>query len=118
MTAIASTDASGGVIANATVTATSVDTGQTAHSIFPGARIALLCCSLPPGIRCAVWRLSTRVHCGLVHTRHCAPPVSRIYPGHLVWTRSAIRLALAAFLYLLRPRETHWKPAGTFWRIT
>jgi hypothetical protein len=40
MTAIASTDASAGVIANATVTATSVDTGQT-QSVITDRRIAV-----------------------------------------------------------------------------
>jgi hypothetical protein len=51
----------------------------------------------------------------------CMPLVSRwmldiqsIYPGHLIWARSVIRLALAALLYYLRPRETQWKPAGDF----
>ena len=32
--------------------------------------------------------------------------VRRLYPGYLVWGRSLIRLALAALLYFLRPRET------------
>ena len=40
--------------------------------------------------------------------------IQSIYPGHLVWARSVIRLALAALLYYLRPRETQWKPAGDF----
>jgi hypothetical protein len=40
--------------------------------------------------------------------------IQRIYPGHLVWGRSLIRLGLAAVLFYLRPRETHWKPAGHF----
>ena len=30
----------------------------------------------------------------------------RLYPGYLIWGRSLIRLALAAVLYFLRPRET------------
>lgn len=38
----------------------------------------------------------------------------RIYPGHLVWGRSVVRLVFAAFFYYLRPRETKWKPAGHF----
>jgi hypothetical protein len=29
-----------------------------------------------------------------------------LYPGYLIWGRSLIRLALAAVLYFLRPRET------------
>src|SRR5262249_42312403 len=37
--------------------------------------------------------------------------VQRIYPGHLVWARSVIRLLLAAFFYYLRPRGNQWKPA-------
>ena len=37
-----------------------------------------------------------------------------IYPGHLVWGRSLIRLGLAAVLFYLRPGETYWKPAGHF----
>ena len=40
--------------------------------------------------------------------------IQKIYPGHLVWGRSLIRLGLAAILFYLRPRETHWKPAGHF----
>jgi hypothetical protein len=32
--------------------------------------------------------------------------VRRLYPGYLIWGRSLIRLALAAVLYFLRPRET------------
>jgi hypothetical protein len=31
--------------------------------------------------------------------------VRRLYPGYLIWGRSLIRLALAAVLYFLRPRE-------------
>jgi hypothetical protein len=40
--------------------------------------------------------------------------IQRIYPGHLVWGRSLIRLGLAAVLFYMRPRETDWKPAGHF----
>src|SRR5262245_21768184 len=40
--------------------------------------------------------------------------IQSIYPGHLIWARSVIRLALAALLYYLRPRETHWDPVGDF----
>ncbi len=29
----------------------------------------------------------------------------RLYPAYLIWGRSVVRLALAAVLYLLRPRE-------------
>lgn len=35
-----------------------------------------------------------------------------IYPPYLVWGRTVVRLALAALLYWLRPRETHWEPGG------
>jgi hypothetical protein len=31
--------------------------------------------------------------------------IRRLYPGYLVWGRSLIRLALAAVLYFLRPRQ-------------
>jgi hypothetical protein len=32
--------------------------------------------------------------------------VRRLYPSYLIWGRSLIRLAVAAVLYFLRPRET------------
>ena len=40
--------------------------------------------------------------------------IQKIYPGHLIWGRSVVRLALAAVLFYLRPRERHWEPAGNF----
>jgi len=40
--------------------------------------------------------------------------IRRVYPGHLVWGRSVVRLVFAAFFYYLRPRKTQWKPAGSF----
>jgi hypothetical protein len=40
--------------------------------------------------------------------------IQSIYPGHLIWARSVLRLALAALLYYLRPRERGWIPAGNF----
>ena len=40
--------------------------------------------------------------------------IQSIYPVHLVWARSLIRLALATLLYVLRPREARWEPAGHF----
>jgi hypothetical protein len=40
--------------------------------------------------------------------------VSRMYPAYAVWGRSLARLALAAFLYFLRPKKTVWKPVGNF----
>jgi hypothetical protein len=40
--------------------------------------------------------------------------IQRIYPGHLIWGRSAIRLAFAAVFFYLRPREVPSKPVGNF----
>ncbi len=40
--------------------------------------------------------------------------VQRLYPAYLIWARSSVRLALAGVLYYLRPRDTHWKPVGSF----
>jgi Na+-driven multidrug efflux pump len=40
--------------------------------------------------------------------------IQRIYPGHLVWGRSVVRLALAALFFYLRPRGAQWQPAGHF----
>ena len=40
--------------------------------------------------------------------------VSRLYPAYAVWGRSLVRLALATFLYFLRPKKTGWKPVGNF----
>ena len=40
--------------------------------------------------------------------------VRTLYPAYLIWVRSLVRLVLAGGLYYLRPRETHWKPAGHF----
>ena len=40
--------------------------------------------------------------------------IRQIYPGHLVWGRSVVRLVFAAFFYYLRPRKTPWKPFGHF----
>src|SRR5216684_1754610 len=40
--------------------------------------------------------------------------IHRIYPGHLVWGRSLVRLAIAALLYLLKPREKYSGPVGGF----
>ena len=40
--------------------------------------------------------------------------IQSIYPGHLVWGRSLIRLGLAALLFYLRPRETNSEPVGGF----
>jgi hypothetical protein len=40
--------------------------------------------------------------------------VRSIYPGHLIWARSVIRLALAGLLFYLRQREAQRKPVGGF----
>jgi hypothetical protein len=40
--------------------------------------------------------------------------IRAIYPAYLIWGRSVARLAVAAVLYWLRPRETRWEPAGHF----
>jgi len=37
-----------------------------------------------------------------------------IYPAYFIWGRSVVRLAVAALLYWLRPRERRWEPAGLF----
>jgi len=38
--------------------------------------------------------------------------IRTIYPAYLLWGRSVVRLAIAAFLYWLRPREMQWKVVG------
>ena len=40
--------------------------------------------------------------------------IRSLYPAYLLWGRSVVRLAIAALLYGLRPRETRWEPAGNF----
>ncbi len=40
--------------------------------------------------------------------------IRRVYPSHLIWGRSAVRLVLAAFFFYLRPREVPSKPVGNF----
>jgi hypothetical protein len=40
--------------------------------------------------------------------------IGRLYPAYLLWGRSAVRLAVAALLYWLRPRHVHWEPVGNF----
>jgi hypothetical protein len=40
--------------------------------------------------------------------------VNRIYPSYLVWGRSLVRLALAALLYFLKPRQKYAGPVGGF----
>ena len=40
--------------------------------------------------------------------------IRTIYPAYLLWGRSVVRLAIAAFLYWLRPREVYWEPVGHF----
>jgi hypothetical protein len=40
--------------------------------------------------------------------------IQKIYRGHLVWGRSVVRLAIAALLYYLKPREKYSGPVGGF----
>ena len=40
--------------------------------------------------------------------------IRSIYPAYLLWGRSAVRLAIAALFYWLRPREARWEPVGSF----
>jgi hypothetical protein len=40
--------------------------------------------------------------------------IRSMYPAYLLWGRSVVRLAIAALLYWLRPREARWEPAGNF----
>jgi hypothetical protein len=40
--------------------------------------------------------------------------IHKIYPDHLVWGRSLVRLVIAALLYLLKPREKNSGPVGGF----
>jgi hypothetical protein len=40
--------------------------------------------------------------------------IRSIYPAYLLWGRSIVRLAIAALLYWLKPRETRWEPIGDF----
>jgi hypothetical protein len=40
--------------------------------------------------------------------------IRSIYPAYFLWGRSAVRLAIAALLYWLRPRHVHWEPIGSF----
>jgi hypothetical protein len=40
--------------------------------------------------------------------------IRSVYPAYLLWGRSAVRLAIGALRYWLRPREARWEPAGNF----
>ena len=40
--------------------------------------------------------------------------IRNLYPAYLIWGRSVVRLAIAALLFWLRPREGLWEPAGNF----
>jgi hypothetical protein len=40
--------------------------------------------------------------------------IGRLYPAYILWGRSAVRLAIAALLYWLRPRHVYWEPVGNF----
>jgi hypothetical protein len=44
----------------------------------------------------------------------CTVDIQRIYPAHLVWGRSAVRLMFAVLFFYLRPRQAHWRPVGNF----
>ena len=37
-----------------------------------------------------------------------------IYPAYFIWGRSVVRLAVAALLYRLKPREGRWESEGRF----
>ncbi len=40
--------------------------------------------------------------------------IRSIYPAYFLWGRSAVRLAIAALVYWLRPRHAHQEPSGNF----
>jgi hypothetical protein len=40
--------------------------------------------------------------------------IRNLYPAYLLWGRSVLRIAIAALLHWMRPRERHWEPAGNF----
>ena len=40
--------------------------------------------------------------------------IRKIYPSYLIWGRSLVRLAIAALLYLQKPREKSSRPVGAF----
>ena len=40
--------------------------------------------------------------------------IRSMYPAYFLWGRSAVRLATAALLYWLKPREARWEPFGSF----
>jgi hypothetical protein len=40
--------------------------------------------------------------------------IRSIYPAYFLWGRSAVRLAIAALVYWLRPQHVHWEPIGNF----
>jgi len=40
--------------------------------------------------------------------------IRNIYPAYLVWGRSVVRLAVAALLYFVKPREAHPGSVGGF----
>ena len=40
--------------------------------------------------------------------------IRKIYPSYLIWGRSFVRLAIAALLYVLKPREKPSRPVGAF----
>ena len=40
--------------------------------------------------------------------------IGSIYLAYFLLGRSAVRLAMAALVYWLRPRHVHWEPIGNF----
>ena len=40
--------------------------------------------------------------------------IRSLYPAYLLWGRCVLRIAIASWLYWMRPRERHWEPAGNF----
>jgi len=40
--------------------------------------------------------------------------IRSIYPAYFLWGRSAVRIAIAALVYWLRPQHAHWEPIGNF----
>ena len=40
--------------------------------------------------------------------------IRSLYPAYLLLGRCVLRIAIASWLYWMRPRERHWEPAGNF----
>jgi hypothetical protein len=78
------------------------------------------CCGLRHSIPCAMWSIVEALIAGLCILA-VTPLLSLwmtdirdLYPGYLLWDRSAVRLAMAALLYWLRPQHVRWEPIGNF----